>query len=129
MRKTILMMLLAVVSINAMAEWEKIGVNSEGSIVYADAATIRKKNNKVKIWTLADFITPEADHGTGSKSMKLLHEYDCKEDQSRILYFTSTSGNMGTGGVVELDRNPSKWSPVEPNTIDATSLRFACKKR
>ena len=54
MHKAILMMLLAVVSSSAMAEWTVVNENKE-FIQYADLATIRKLGNKVKMWGLNDY--------------------------------------------------------------------------
>jgi hypothetical protein len=48
MRKLILILLLAVLSSSAMAEWIKVGAN-DNSTIYADPATIRKEGNMVKM--------------------------------------------------------------------------------
>jgi hypothetical protein len=48
MRKPILMMLLAVVSSSAAAEWVELGSN-EISTAYSDPATIRRNGDMVKM--------------------------------------------------------------------------------
>src|SRR5471030_1082964 len=54
MRKTILMMLLAVVSGSAAAEWEEVA-NNENATTYADFVTIRKEGNLAKMWDVIDY--------------------------------------------------------------------------
>jgi hypothetical protein len=80
MRKTIFLMLLAVVSSSAAAEWVEVS-KSETVTVYADPATIRKAGDMVKMWTLSDYKTPDDVH----RSRVYQHEYDCKEWQIRLL--------------------------------------------
>lgn len=55
MRKTILMLLLAVVSSSAEAGWIAVG-DGENMTTYADPTTIRKTGDRVKMWALLDFL-------------------------------------------------------------------------
>jgi hypothetical protein len=130
MRKAILTMLLAVVSISAAAEWVTVGSNST-TTTYADPATIRKVGNIVDMWTLLDFKTALKDPEGGKSflSMKMHSGYDCKEDRKRRLYFTWHSENMGGGDVVHIGDNPGKWTPVPPESFDENLWKFACGKR
>ena len=77
------MILLAVVSINAMAEWVEVGVNDFiGSTFYADTETISKSGNKVKMWVMYDYKTAHdvvGDNFGKYMSTKNHNEYDCKE--------------------------------------------------
>ena len=53
--RTITLILLAVFSTGAMAEWTYLGLSSIGNStfdVYIDKATIRKQGNVVKMWEL-----------------------------------------------------------------------------
>ena len=54
MRKTILMILLAVASSSPAAEWVKVSEN-ETAAIYVDPATIGKAGDLVKMWRLLDF--------------------------------------------------------------------------
>ena len=93
MHKVVLMMLLAVVSSSAMAEWIKIGSTSMADqtvTYYADPATIRKSGNMVKMWNLSDFKSAkDAGNGNIYMSTKAQYEFDCKEEQTRLLYLIS----------------------------------------
>jgi len=129
MRKAILMMLLAVVSGSAVAEWVVVG-RTETRTVYIDPATIRKAGNRVKMWSLDDALN-KVDYVAGVKpfmSTKEQVEYDCKEEQSRTLYIYFHSGNMGGGEVVYVQSDIGEWTPVAPGSIGNTLLRIACGK-
>ena len=52
--KVVLMLLLAVVSSSAMAEWVVV-VTTMQYTYHADPDTIRKKGNIVKMWVMNDF--------------------------------------------------------------------------
>ena len=136
-RIILMVLLLAVVSINAHAEWIAIGINDSGN-VYADPSTITKEGNQIKIWTLVDYKMPRVIGKLNPfMSMKILTEFDCKEKQSRGVSFFAYSGNMGSGkaenmsgaGISYIDANPKKWTPVPPNGTGPALWKFACEKR
>lgn len=123
MRKAILMVVLAVVSNSAMAEWVKIG-SGGGSTSYADPTTIRKNGNMVKMWSLSDYVTPTGR--LSYMSSKTLDEYDCKEEQSRMLTSSVFSRNMGEGEVVFAGPGDLRWVPVAPGSEAKVLWNFAC---
>ncbi len=90
MHKAILMILLAVVSSSAMAEWVKV---SEDKLVtaYADPTTIRKLGDKVKMWALWDYSTAQEDDSKPYMSVRIQNEYNCKEETDRQIYATTFS--------------------------------------
>ena len=131
MRKIILMMLLAGVSSSAAAEWFQVD-KSNTFTVYADAATIRRSGNMVKMWNLLDFKTAEKNLVTPSKpylSERTQQEYDCNDERYRLLYLSHHSENMGNGEVVFADSDPSNWSPVPPQSIVEILWKLACGKQ
>ena len=129
MRKAILLMILAIVSSSAAAEWVAVGGN-DLSTTYVDPATILKVGDKVKMWHLVDFNAVQVKP-TGKRYMseKLQYEYDCKEERARMLTFLSHSGNMGGGVMVEGDWHPQKWAPLPPGGLVGYLRKFACGKR
>ena len=130
MRKVILMLLLAVVSSSAMAEWVAAG-SGESSITYADPATISKAGNIVKMWWLDDFKKADtAANGKAYMSMKGQDEFDCKREQSRQLNFSFYAEHMGAGEMVynETLKHP-KWYPVSPGSAGDTLWKIACGKK
>jgi hypothetical protein len=101
----------------------------EHATFYYDPATIRKAGNKVKMWTLTDFKTALTGSGKAYMSGKSQMEFDCKEEQSRLLYLSTHSGPMGGGEVVSTFSDPGKWEPVGPGTIGEEEWKLACKKK
>jgi len=128
MHKAILMLLLAIVSSSAVAEWTKVDLPSlkDGITSYIDLTTITKAGNKVKMWQLHNHESAKA--GDERLSIKIQKEYDCNEEKIRIRAHTIFSGSMGTGevGYSSGNRKPSKWSPVEPGSSDEVFWKIAC---
>jgi len=129
MNKLLLTLMLAVVSSSAVAEWVYVGTTDK-STVYADPTTIRKSGNKVKMWALYDFNLVKEIGGNKYLSKKFQDEYDCKEEQERMLYFSEHSENMGEGDVVYVGyKLPDKnWTPIPPGSIVEGLWKFACGK-
>ncbi len=87
MKKLLLILMLAVVSSSAIAEWVEVtegGEETETITAYADPDTIRKTGNRVKMWVLVDYKKDEEEFGILSARLK--EEYDCKEKKQRILF-------------------------------------------
>ena len=119
-------LLLAAVSSSAAAEWVEISSNQTFT-VFANRITIRKTGDRVKMWDLTDFKAVKVSAGGKAyMSSKIESEYDCKEGQFRILFFSDHSGRMGEGEVVYRDADPCKWQPVFPRTVSEALWKIAC---
>ena len=128
MHKAILMMLLAIMSSSAVAEWVEVGTTSnETVILYADQATIDKTGNRVKMWSLSDYKTVRGSRDMQFMSMMEQNEYDCKEEKSRTRFLSVHSENMGKGNILHNDNETSDWLPVLPNSAIESLWRFACR--
>lgn len=131
MRNAILVLLLAVVCNSAAAEWVKVASNKELA-AYVDPDKGRWAGSKVIRWSLIDYKAVK-DPATSAPylSEKMQSEYDCEEKQSRLLYLSWHSGNMGSGEVVfSSSSNPGRiWSPVPPDSITRILWEFACGNR
>jgi len=130
MHKIILVILLAVMSSSAMAEWVEVGTSGNyETIIYADPTTIRKSGNKVKMWVLFDHNSVKETAGDKYLSEKTQMEYDCKEEQERLLFFSWHSENMGRGDVVYSANATNKdWRPVAPESAGKVFWQLACEK-
>ena len=129
MRKAMLTLLLAVLSSSAMAELTKwIFVSrQEAFIIYADTATIRKAGSIAQMWDLADAKAGKAFGGVKKTlSFKMEREYDCGNQQLRLLYISWYSGNMGAGEITGSNADPSDWRPVLPGTEGERFWQIAC---
>ncbi len=140
MNKLVMMLLFAVVSNSAIAEWVQAGSNT-GTTIFADPTTIHMKGNKAQMWTLINFASPrtvyfgrgDADMAPGDNTVwsnKEQREYDCKEELQRLLYISYHPEKNGKGGSVFRESYPdSEWRPVEPDSISRELWRIACGKK
>lgn len=125
--RIILIMLLAVMSSNVMAEW-LIHSGNEAVTLYTDSSTMHKKDNKVKIWSMNDYKSAQKLIVTEYMSIKMQSEIDCKEQQYRTLALLLYTGNMGRGNVVS--NQPSlngDWGAIAPETLAYDLWEIACK--
>jgi len=125
MHKAILMILLAVVCSSVMAEFIHVNKSSNYTF-YADPNTIRKSDNKVKMWDLNDYKMPEKIGGKETMSTRSQREYNCEEEKSRMLYGTFHSKNMGRGEIVLTINKTTEWEPVIPDSTGESLLKYAC---
>jgi len=128
MRKAILMMLLAVASHSAMADWINVGSN-ENTTLYVNPADIKRAGNMATMWTMTDYKTAQKDMGEKYLSAKDQNEYDCKEIKTRRRASSQHSENMGKGKVVYSDSYTTRWKPVPPDSGIEILWKFACIKK
>ena len=134
MRNAILVMLLAVVSCDQVAgpprwpRWVAVG-ESVDSWVYADANSIRKKGDRVKIWDLQDYKRVLVFDHFLVLALREQLEFDCKEERVRTLFKSVFGMSMAEGKELksEGDGTGGAWSPVSPLPIQRGLLRFACR--
>lgn len=130
MSKLLLVLMLTLVSVCAKAEWSKLGVSVNGdTTIYTNIASIRKVGDKVKMWDLKDNNTIQTSGADKYLSSKTFIEYDCKEEQSRVLSFSLFSENMGGGNVLYSDSDVHNWVPVQPDSVGEVLWKVACSKQ
>ena len=129
--KKILVLLLLMVSTNVFAEWTRVDNSPDGNmIVYIDYETIKKKGNKVKIWSLIDFKTVQKSSYGKYLSFVSRNEYDCEEETRRMLDLYSYSGNMRDGEQVYSQSNiKDEGTSIIPVSIDEVLFKIACSKK
>jgi hypothetical protein len=129
MHKVVLLLLLAVVSGNAMASWVSVG-QTEHETYYVNKATIHKSGNTVTMWSLIDYKAAQhTSNGELYLSSKAQTKYDCEESRMRILNAIWSAGYMGTKNAVMSRSNKSEeWIPVAPDSPDALLRTIACSK-
>ena len=123
-------LLLVMMAGGAAAAWERVGTADDGTVIYADAATLQPAGDLVKMWGLLDYKAAEKDAaGKAYLSVKLLQEFDCKGERGRTRYFSFHSGQMGAGQVVYSEmRTDSELLPARRARTGETLWKFACKK-
>src|SRR5262245_44720851 len=112
------------------AEWVEVASSNDGFMAYMYPDTVRVNGSLVRMWTMYDFHKPRQDRLSSRKylSTKMQEEFDCKEQQSRILAFTDYEENMGKGKVLNTYAGSYSWSPIAPDTIGEVMWRVACGK-
>ncbi len=129
MHKGVLMMLLAMISSSADAEWVSVS-GDDTATAYAEPATIRREGDMVKMWDLLDFKTAQArPYGTPYMSQKTQQEFDCKEERVHAIHFLRYSENMAGGDEADSDADAGEWKRVSPGSTMEKLLKLACDKR
>jgi phage tail protein X len=129
MFRSILMLVLAVISNSAMAEWTKVIANGNVAIFYVDLSAKRESGSIVQMWDLTDFNTNQKVANGSFLSRIIEGEYNCKEKQERVVFVTRYRGHMGNGAAVDSGAYPNaKWEAVSAGTIGEALWKAACKK-
>ena len=128
MRKLIVLMLLAVVTRSAAAEWLWLGVR-DSTTSYFDFSTISRAGNMAKVWVLVDYQTPPAQDFTKPyKSHKQQFEFDCEQRKMRSLALVFYADNMGEGEAVYTENVSGGWTNQPKGRIDGFLMKIACGK-
>jgi hypothetical protein len=129
-RKVVLMLLsFAIGSCATAPEWTQIDSN-HSMATYADLSTIGWSGSRVEMWSLIDLKEARRDNtGKLFMSTKLHREYDCKEHQSRNLYFSFYSWHMAEGEIGYVGADPENWTPIPPDSVNEVLWKIACGKR
>ena len=130
MRKAMLIMLLALVSNSAAAEWTKV-VNLPAGSLYFDPATIRSDGNSARIGTLYDLNKTiiSKTNGKPYASQKVQYEFDCKEELWRMLEYSWYTGKMGEGQMVEYFSETYKLRPIPSGGAVEMLWKHACVRK
>jgi len=96
------------------------GVN--GASVRSDASTLTCSHDQCSIWELTSYEAPLAD---GASSLKDFVHYDCAGQRTR----TEIEIRYGASGEVlgTVKTREQLWQAVQPGTVGADTLAFACK--
>jgi hypothetical protein len=130
--KTVLVALaLTSLSSGALAEWTQVYASEDSKItIYADRATMRKSGATVQLQTMTDYQEDLVISGEQKfKSARMQDEFNCENQTGRHLNLSAMSDNMGKGKTVAVERQPSPWRQIKPDTADADMLKFVCEKK
>jgi hypothetical protein len=126
-RSVFSIVVLAMLSGSALADWTAVGLADEIYAAYADTGSIRRSGGSVTMYGLYDFrrqdFTPE---GHGLYSTVVLREYDCEARRVRLLSSIDFSGHMGEGAPASSSHAPRRWEPIHPGGIDEAYWGVAC---
>jgi hypothetical protein len=113
-----------------MAEWKLIAENDDTS-TFLETTSIKKQRNKVLVWELINYATPQANVEGLNKSYlssknKVL--YDCENENLKYLVIIDYSQQMGKGNVVFTTMTASREFQIAPQTISEAAMKAACGK-
>lgn len=131
MKKLLLLLILSVMSSNAIAEWIEVDTSNRiGLTAYADPATIIRSGNKVEMWVLYDYKTVQTNARKPYISIRGQWRYDCKEEKEQPVYEILLSENMGRGEVIgkAIYDASVKWMSVTPESVGMAFWKLACGK-
>ena len=131
MLKVVLILALAAMGTNAMAEWVGIGRANDGSgKLYANPKTIVQSGQKVTFLALTDFKQTQ-DVKVGIKpfnSYVLRLEVDCKQYKSNNSAVIAYSKNTGKGEITFSATYEAQWKPIIRGSILELAAKYACSK-
>jgi hypothetical protein len=128
MTRVILLVLLAVASSRALAEWVTLGENDVFT-AYANSTAIQRSGDRVELAIMFNYNAPhKVDTGKPFKSIVVRNEYDCKKKQYQQLSLVAFAEKMGTGEAIYSDSSFRQLSRVVRDTIEEKFFDYACGK-
>lgn len=124
-RLTPLLALATLVTISpiAHAELVKVFENIRGTTVHVDAGTLTANGSKRRVNEVQNYREPGP---RGMLSMRLLKEYDCKNETAQIISYTMYAGRMATGNMIGRVETPGEVQKLTQNPGGTGGFRFAC---
>lgn len=119
---SLLFSLLAAASV-AHAELKKVFENIRGTVVYVDTASVTASGDKRRV---TEVQTYRSAGPRGMMSMKLLKEYDCKQETSQIISYVMYKEPMARGEVVGSVNTRGDVQKLTQNPGGTGGWRFAC---
>lgn len=125
-KKFALVMLLNVVFVSVCLAEDLIkALENEHENVWVNPKTLNFNDYKFKIWQVINFKKIEFKN---VRSILYQVEYDCKNEESRIIYQIFKDGKFGNGYPVDTQLMPNISEPVAPATVAQLILKSFCPK-
>lgn len=107
----------------AHAELVKVFENIRGTTVHVDTGTLTANGHKRRVNEVQNYREPGP---RGMLSMRLLKEYDCKNETAQIISYTMYAGRMASGEMVGRVETPGDLQKLTQNPGGTGGFRFAC---
>ena len=125
--KTTLFTFLLIFSLQSYADWSLIykdpTIKSE---YFLNLNNYKRNQDKVKAWTLENFLELEKINALEYRSVKSYVEFDCEASQLRILAHSLYEENMGKGKTVYSKGSPLEWMKINKNTVFSGYSQVLC---
>ena len=122
MRRTVLLMLLALVAAPAAADWKRVGETPE-AVYWIDPKDVKKEGDIRSVPVLYDFKLVRKD---GAASRLTLDQYDCKKQAYRSLSYILHSQPRARGKVVGTGNLSPKWDALERGMPQFAVFQAVC---
>lgn len=130
MKKMLLALLLATVTVTAHAEWTRIEHPSKEFVLYVENDTLVKPDaNSAKLWHLVDYAATQSLEGRPFRSIKARDEYDCDRGMRRDLMHLWHQDNMADGVMFKAAYKPGSWTAPAAGSIEEVLMRLVCPKK
>lgn len=116
------------IACSAPKEWVDVVDSDDNGTIYVNPSSVRKNGNKVKMWSLTDFKTAQKTSFGSVMSIKTQDEFNCEEEQVRVIFSYDYSKNMAKGEVLYTQTATLNWMPVAPDSAGSELLGIACGK-
>ena len=123
MKKFALLLALLASATAAHAELKKVFENIRGTVVYVDTSSLTPSGDKRRVTEVQTYRTAGP---RGMMSMKLLKEYDCKNETAQIINYVMFKEPMAQGEVLGRVNTPGDVQKLTQNPGGTGGWRFAC---
>jgi hypothetical protein len=114
--------LFALVAAPAWAEWVKVG-ETDIAVYYIDSTTVRRDRHLRWVWEVQDF---KQRRENGLMSRRVLDEFDCREEEVRILSMFNHAEPMATGPASLLSNDPFISTAIQRSTPAEVIYNIVC---
>ncbi len=128
MRRLLCILILALISSEASAQWQSIG-ESDAETAYVDIAGIKRyPNGLTAMSALFDLKQPRAIGDMDYLSVKIEREYACRSRRSRIIAKAAYAGHMAQGEIIYTSNVREKWAIIAKDSAEEALWNIACGK-
>lgn len=127
MRKVLLFLSLALMSLTSYSEWKLVTTNLEKGVMFqVNTETIKSRNGYVYFWELWNFLKPEAlPNGETVFSIKSFYQTDCDLLRTKTLSVSTFEKYGGKGKSTSIDTN-DEWTYHSPGSVGGRTAKYAC---
>ncbi len=107
----------------AHAELVKVFENIRGTTVHVETGSLTANGNRRRVIEIQTYREPGP---RGMLSMRLLKEYDCRNETAQIISYTMYAGRMATGEMIGRVETPGEVQKLTQNPGGTGGFRHAC---
>ena len=125
--KKMLILLAAVASFNAHAEWVSYQRSADADELY-DSKFASRDGSIVKLWTMTNYTKPVTTlEGTDYQSEKMLTAIDCASRKMGAEQVVRMAGRDGKGDTVSVMDSPLRLMSVKASSADERLIDTVCR--